>query len=268
MLAGCGGGVDTNAPVDRPAVLRADIKYGYFASTPGQAEETRDHINIFMDGGFTTAELSATAILTADKPTLLSVQQHLFATVGHASVPRPDARERLRGYLSTLRSLGALKNVIGLYPHDEPELYGLTEQSFSDAVKLCREVGREYGIEAVIATIYTSAGPWVGIGSVDWAGFDDYGSGSSIFLNGEYARFKAALRPTQRIILVPGMADPWRADVSVFVNMAHSDQQVVWVMPFVWFDGAENTGKGIRSNGLAMASCQAGKSLIGATGAC
>jgi hypothetical protein len=269
MIVSCGGGgVDTNAQVDRPATLRTDIKFGYFASVPGQAEEVAAHTNIFMDGGFTSPELSAQSILAADKPTLLSVQQYLFSTVGGASVLRPDARDRLRGYLSTLRALGALRRVVGLYPHDEPEIYGLTEPQFVEAVNLCREVGREYGVESVIATIYTSAGPWIGIGAVDWAGFDDYSKGSAIFFNGQYARFKAALRPTQRIILVPGMADPWRADVTAFVNMAHSDQQVIWVMPFVWFDGAENTGKGIKSNGLAMASCNAGRSLIGVSGAC
>lgn len=269
LLSSCsGGGVDKNSPVDQPTILRTDIKFGYFASLPGQAEEVRDHTNIFMDGGFTSPALSAQSVIAAGQPALLSVQPYLWDTVGKVSRPRPDARERLRAYLATLQSLGALQHVIGLYPHDEPELYQISEAQFVAMITLCREVAREFGIEAIIAVIYTSHGPWIGISATDWAGFDDYSNGSAIFFNGSYARLKGALRPTQRIILVPGMANPWRADLTPFINMAHTDPQVVWIAVFVWFDGAEFTGAGVKSNGLAKTACDAGRALIGALGAC
>ena len=110
-----------------------------------------------------------------------------------------------------------------------------------------------------LAVIYGGSGNRPGVGTYDWVGFDDYDKRERIFSNGQYNSLKSALRSDQRIMLVPGGADPWKQDVGPFFTQAELDDQVIALIPFVWFDTSGHTG--IHANSMKNDYCVAGKKI-------
>jgi hypothetical protein len=141
--------------------------------------------------------------------------------------------------------------------HDEPEINGFTHEQIMSSNAITKQVIQKLGLTTKLGVIYSAAafGKWQGISSYDWVGFDNYG-GDIFKANGDYSKLKKVLTPTQRIILVPGGATPWKEDPKPFQNAAENDPQVVLIMPFIWFDNADpahGVGAGIRSNGMSEA---------------
>jgi hypothetical protein len=122
-----------------------------------------------------------------------------------------------------------------------------------EANKALRAVAAEF-IElknVPLAVIYSERGSRPGISSYDWVGIDAYAMGSKI-LGKPYAKLRKLLTSKQRLLLVPGGADPWREDPAPYFKRAASDPKLVGVVAFLWFDNAApDVGLGIRSNGLA-----------------
>lgn len=246
----CGGSPESNIPP--PTTVRTDLLFGYIGSSNTQLAETSDHVNIFFAGTWDGQEAQLSQAMFASSlglPIMLDVADQVGLPFDAAS-----AEVRTRTRLQQLQLANVLGSVKAFY-FDEPDLNN--RMSSADVVamnSMLRRVAGEFGATPALATIYTAGFTWPGVSSFDWVGFDNYGAGSSIFVNGDYGKLKAALFPTQRIILVPGGADPWRTDPTQFFNMAQQDLQVIAVMPFAWPDGTtKDWGAGIRSNGMAPA---------------
>jgi len=255
---------ESNIPA--PITPRTDLLFGYYGSypamdgNPSQFEETKDHINLFIASRWYGPEPQLAQIIEATNagtPVMLDMAEPY--QIGY-NVNEPfdiaAAEIRVRTRFQQLADAGVLKNIVAIYPVDEPELFGWTELQVVDTNNMIRRVLAEFGQTAKLAIFYTNAFTWRGVGSFDWVGFDDYGSGTKIFTNGDYNKLKKVLRPDQRIMLIPGGCDIWRADPTQWYNKANEDQQVIALIPFVWRDNVDpknDANAGIRSNGMAPA---------------
>jgi hypothetical protein len=269
MLVACGGGgVDPNAPVERPKVLRADLQFGYYASTGTQPQETKGHVNFYHDMLFEGEQHTIDSIRLMQMPVMLGVQYWMYDA---RNVPKADGEAQLLGYLHRLNDAGVLKFVTDVYPLDEPDLLGTKADDVVAVNAAVRRAFATFGMRPRLSVIYGVGFTWQGVASYDDIGFDNYSAGSGIFYNGDYARLKGVLRADQKIWLVPGGADPWRQDPTQFINFAHGDPQVRGLINFVWFDSTHPSqlyGKGIRTNGMAGAYCRAGREITRVVGPC
>lgn len=269
ILAACGGGggsgeatvspVATLAPLP-PTSPPREILYGYYASCDSCNAEMARHVNLIHVPNWsdlnTTIRYLSEARTYGVKNILLGVPQLYHA---------PDPEAVLRAFFTTLRGANALTNISALYPQDEPDLKKIPAETVIAKNALLRRVMAEFPELAAtrLAVIYTNFRQWPGIESYDWVGFDDYPAGEKVFAaGGLYEALKARLRPDQRILLVPGGADPWQQDPAEFFAKAIEDPQVVAVLPFIWYDFADkDVGKGIRSNGMARVYCEGARTL-------
>lgn len=246
----CGGGSDINL-IPAPTIFRHDLYYGYYGSDDAQVDQTSGHVNLAWEMRWDGDAAAIKRLQTHHLPTVLSVQWPLY---GESTKALPDAVAGLRALFDQYRASGVLQQIIVLYPIDEPDGRGFNDPDVLVGNSLLRGVAAEYaelsGVK--LGVIYSTHWSFPGISSYDWVGFDDYGQRSGIFVNGEYDRLKNTLRPNQRIILVPGGADPWKQDPTEFFNMAENDPQVVALVPFIWIDNyGQSTHLGIHSNGMA-----------------
>jgi hypothetical protein len=268
VITACsGGGADINAPVEKPAALRTDLQFGYYASLGNQPQETKAHVNLYHDMQFGGEQYTIDSIKYMAMPTMLGIQYWMYDA---KNKPKPDAELQLRAYLTRLQASGALQYVTDVYPLDEPDLIGSDPADIFATNAMIRRVFAEFNMRPRLSVIYGDRNQWQGVTSYDDVGFDKYYAGSAIFFNGDYAKLKSILRPDQKIWLVPGGADPWRQDPTPFVNYAHGDPQVRGIIAFTWFNSPPNGdyGKGIGQNGMAKAYCQAGAAITNKNGAC
>ena len=163
--------------------------------------------------------------------------------------------DAVRPLLEQLRRLGMLDLVIGLYPADEPDLHYSDQDVRSanhDLKTLCAEFPQLGACNLVV--IYSDHYP-VGLDSFDWVGWDNYGAGPQV----------RPLGPSQRLILVPGGASPWRESPDAFVATAQTHPEVIAVLAFVYPNYSDF---GISTNGMAPAYCRAGRTLTQKAGPC
>lgn len=262
-LIACGGTGNQDVSVPAPAMTRADLQFGYFGSLGDQPERTRGHVNLYMDMQFGGEQYTIDSIKYMGKPTMLGVQYWLYDA---QFKPKLDAETNLRAYLTRLQAAGALKYVTNVYPADEPDVNRIQVADIKASNEMVRKVFAEFSMNPRLSVIYGANFTWPGIQFYDDVGFDNYSAGAAIFYNGDYARLKSALRPDQRIWLVPGGASPWRQNPTAFVNMANSDLQVRGIIAFVFFnstDPSQGYGLGIRDNGMLPAYCQNGSAIAG-----
>lgn len=271
-LVGCGGsggaGPSSSGPITPPSVLRTDLLVGYYGDCDSCALETGDHTNLYWVWGWGTSPFWLTNAMA-------HLQQARGAGItrvvlGLPQAYGPNAEGEVRFALTRLNDAGLLADVVALYPIDEPDLYGKSDDEVRATNVMLRRVAGEFPALAGVrlAVIYAGANDFPGVSSYDWVGFDDYGAGCAV-LGAPYGALKAALRPDQRIMLVPGGADPWRQDPACFAARAHADPQVVAVVPFIWFDNAAaGVGPGIRSNPTRPLYCQMGRVITGRGGVC
>lgn len=272
LLASCGGGSDGHdIAVPPPPTLRTDLLFGYYAADPGQVAETIGHTNMLFEAGLFGPEVQMRNIAAARMPTILDVSAQLYLGQRNDHHPNPDGEALLRDYLAQIGQRGLLRYVIALYPIDEPNITVRSEADVLTANATARKVAAEFpALQGVrLAAIYAGGHGWPAIADYEIVGVDDYGSKSSILgPGGFYVDMIQHLRPDQRTIIVPGGA--FGQDPAPFVNFAHSDQRVLAIVPFIYFDGWEAGKMGIRSNGMARAYCLAGEQIKtpGRTGAC
>jgi len=241
VLVACSG-KETPAPpanIPPPAYLRTDLLYAYFGSNVEQIEETKDHVNAHMVMNWGGNENQLQGMISAVKAGMKLIVEIPQAYEGESTL-------RLR--FNTFQENGLLEHVIMWYPVDEPEKQGYDEQKVLNANNLLRTVSTEHGLKIPIGVIYSADFNFPGISSYDYVGFDNYDAGDKIFTNGQFMRLKQLLKPEQKIILVPGGANPWKNDPEQFFNVAQRDMQVGLLMPFLWVD--HGGGIGIRSNEL------------------
>jgi hypothetical protein len=249
-----------------PATLRTDLLFGYFHTFDSQATETADHVNVMFESGWFGAEATALSMRGHGKRTILCLSVECY-DFDLGMVPRPDAWQRVISTLQTLEKAGVLHQVIGLYPIDEPDLSRQPDEAVRAMCALVRSAARGFpelaGVQ--LAVIYANRNTLPGIGAFDWVGLDDYPQREGLLASDLWINMLATLRPEQRVILVPGGADPFRQDPEAFRRYAHRNPQVVGILAFMWARQLPGTLAGIGTNGLADKYRALGKELTGGT---
>jgi len=256
LACACGGGGGSRPDPPAPPQVRTDLLLGYYFSRADTANETKDHANLFWSTYSEDEEVQALGLKRAR------------ANGQRAVVMLPPwlpAEEALL-YLERLKARGAMwPGIAALYFYDEPDVNGKTEAEVLAASAALRLAASKFpelaGVKlAVIYGCGTNSRP--GIASFDWIGCDQYELGCAVLTNG-VDRLAAALRPDQRLMLIPGGADPWRQDPACFVAYAHANPQVVAIVGFLW--NTVGSMIGIRDNGMNETYSAAGRKLKGAT---
>lgn len=262
-LISCGGGGNGSVEEIPPGhSLRADLNYCYYGSKTYQLAEVFSHTTCAMVTYWEGEEL-----FFANASNAKNLGLDLILELPHAYLDNPEMQ--IRNFFFRLQSLGLLSSVIAFYPIDEPDVNikdGDPTLIIREKNSLIRRVMLEFPelSGAKLAVIYANSNDFPGVETYDWVGFDDYDNGERIFTNGQYQSLKDALRPDQKIILVPGGASKWNQHPEAFRRKAQLDNQVTLVMPFIWVDLADPKNgafAGIRSNGLAPAYIEVGTEI-------
>lgn len=235
LLAGCNEDSKPAAPPWKPPVVnqaRGDLLYFYYGDSDTIIEETFAHTNAVMVWGW------------GSKPWLVNVEERLTEAQAHnlkviLGLPQSyneNGDGAIRTAFAYLHVRGLLTNVVALYPVDEPDL-DKTDEQVRTVNAMIRGVAAEFPelAHVKLAVTYTEDRGWPGIETYDWVGFDAYTKGDAVLWNETWIDLKGRLRPDQRIILVPGGACNWKNLPDAFLAVAQTDQQVIAVMPFMWF---------------------------------
>jgi hypothetical protein len=247
-----GEAAEASGVSDRVA-LRAGQFFGYYGDCPTCVAETRAHTNVQWIAGWGSDGAQVPKIVERAK-----IAEPLRTVI---MLPGMYVNKRLnplglvaaRGIFQGLRDANVLQNVAALYPQDEPDLLGLDDVTVIEANRALRAVAAEFDElkNVPLAVIYSERGTRPGLSSYDWVGIDAYAMGSKILAK-PYAKLRKLLTKQQRLLLVPGGANPWREDPAPYFKRAASDPKVIGIVAFLWFDNAApDVGLGIRSNGLA-----------------
>lgn len=229
--------------------------YGYYGADSNTALEVVDHANLYWEPAWQPL------------PFVLANLQRALGMKVVLAVPayHPDAENETRFFLGRIHDAGLLQNIVALYPIDEPDVAGKTDAEVTSVNAMLRRVMTEFKelADTKLAVIYgCDTGKRPGWASYDWLGCDAYGAGCDNATGGTVWAFAAGLAAHQKLILVPGGADPWRQDPGCFEFKAHSDPKVVAIVAFLWIDhAADGVGRGIRSNGLRPLYCQVGRTI-------
>jgi hypothetical protein len=254
LLAGCGGGGgSSSAPAIPGNPVPVTRYFGYFGSDDKSLAETVDHVNLFFAADWNDHLELPTQLNEARAhgvKVVLHVERYIY--VGGRYIGSVEA---VKALLDQISKLGQLDLIVALYPIDEPDMQAVPVDFVLKANSDLRALFADYpGLGGTaLAVIYGDHGT-PGIDSYDWIGKDHYGSGV----------ITLPVTPSQRVLIVPGGADPWREDPSAFINYVDGHPEVVAVLAFTWIDNYAFSGyRGIRSNGLAPVYCSAAKKLTG-----
>lgn len=276
LLTGCksiGGGTSMPPPLPAdpgpPPIIapsRKGLYYGYYGALNPQIEETLDHVNLLFEPAWDGVDAAIDRMGRSSLPTVFVVSPQVYTGENWSTyLGKEVAQKNLRELFNKLRDYNVLKNIVGLYPVDEPELGNLTTEVITQVNADIREVMKEYAelANCKLVVTYTARETFPGIASYDVIGFDDYDQREKIFeAGGKYDRLRAKLREDQMLTLFPGGADPWRTNPSAFYVKAQSDPKVWAIIPFIWLDNAGGTTNlGIKSNGTSAWYAAYGKAI-------
>lgn len=250
LLVACGGGgsspTASGTIVPAPA-LRTDLLFGYYGGVSANVLEVAPHANIYFASLF-EGPLGQMAALTHAKGAGLKAIVQLPAWTPAGPTPEPE----LRFWLQRLKDAGLLDHVVAVYPIDEPDTPrqgNLSDDQVTTQLAVVRRAMAAVELTAKVAIVYAcDSGRTPGFAAADWIGCDKYPDGCAVL-----ARYVEPLRsrltPSQRLIVLPGGADPWRQDPACFESYAHGHSEVALVMPFIWQTVQDGeTFVGIREN--------------------
>lgn len=231
---------------------------GYYGGCPSCSLETQDHANLYM-----TRPWGPTGWLIEIMPQLQQAHGNGQKVIlGLPGLYDPMGLEDTAHAITKLHEAGLLSDVVAWYPIDEPDVNGKSDAEVLAMNTALRDLAKELGVNPALAVIYgCTTGKRPGLSSYDWIGCDDYGAGCDVANGSRFAALKGQLRPDQRLLLVPGGADPWRQDPACFATKANADPQVVGILAFLWVD--RDDAKGIGTNGMRQAYCRVGKAIRG-----
>jgi hypothetical protein len=299
LFAGCGGGGGTSAPPTVAPVLpdepsRPGLFFTFFGCVdnpaapmkPGPvtascATETASFISTIMTGGWGDTASEAGRLAIADKA-IRHMQEARDRGVSSAIVMidfvmldgaqqyrGPPAHAELVAFLRSIQAAGLADMVTTLYPADEPDVHRMSADSVRAMNADIRAALAQVGMTAKIMVTYGNDG-MPGVDTFDLVGVDVYGLGDAV-LDLPLATLKAVLRPDQRIVLVPGGAEPWRVDPWPFYARAQIEPQIAGIMAFVWWNDYEPGNfpgaKGIRDAATRCAYEAVGRRIKQAAGA-
>jgi len=256
LACACSGGGDVRPdPPTQPPVLRTDLLLGYYFGDAASAVETADHANLYW-ATYAYGEAEQVRGLTLARAAGQKVVLMLTPGIGELEV---------RAYLARLAAADLLRGIVAVYDYDEPDVNGQSEELIIATNAMLRsELAKHQEVAgAALAVIYACGeNNRPGIASFDWIGCDDYNLGCGALVDG-VDRMRAAMRPEQRVMLVPGGASPWQQDPACFVAYAHANPQVVAIVGFLW--QSEGQTIGIRDNGMSEIYSTAGRKLLTTT---
>jgi hypothetical protein len=154
--------------------------------------------------------------------------------------PRADGMARLAAFKMQLDAVGLADMVTALYPLDEPESHGLSD---AQLVQVLQQMKATWPGPKLAVFYSSNPHGYPGLSQYDLAGRDDYDAGPGALDN------VPPVKGAQKLLVIPGGADPWRANPQPFYDYAMAHPNVYAIVPFVWFD--RGVDKGIRSNGTA-----------------
>ncbi len=260
VLAACGGGGGVR-PDPVPSPQRTDLLMAYYGGCDTCANETKDHTNLYMTRPWGPGGPSWVTEAMAQVQQAVSNGQKVM--LGLPGLYDPGGTDSAWNALQSIKNGGLASSVVALYPIDEPDVNGKTDAEVTAMNAVLRKALSDLGMTASLAVIYgCPTGKRPGLASYDWVGCDEYDAGCGTANGSQYRALKASLRADQRIMLIPGGANPWRQDPTCFLNAANADLQVVVIMPFLWVPWDQ---PGIRINGMSPPYVSVGKSIKGAT---
>lgn len=256
-LAACGGGAPpAPVPITPSGPPRTDLLFGYFAQDGATAVETQPHTNMLWTTGDPTDQMAAITFAAGRKVVL---------QLPFCLVPVDQGEAQARFWFQRLHAAGLLAPVVAVSWCDEPNTPRAGSWTDAAATQMNAAVRQAMGaypeLHAGLAVIYACNASWPGFASFDWIGCDDYDSGCAV-LSGAYVTLLARLSASQRAIVLPGGADPWRQDPACFLSFAERTPTVAAIVPFIWQTVTDGrTYQGIRVNGMAKFYCQAGRTV-------
>jgi hypothetical protein len=265
VLSACGGG-GGSSPVSgtiTPApAARADLLFGYYYGASLFMGEMVEHTNL----AWSPATDDQMAMLTQAKGA--GIKNVVLALPAYRVTGGPTAEPELRFWLQRLANVGLLEHVVAVYPIDEPDTVRSGNRSDAEVTAqnaLLRKILPDFGLPPVLAVIYAcDTGRQPGFASYDWVGCDHYPSGCGV-LTKYIETIRGKLAKGQRLLLVPGGADPWRQDPACFESYADLHSEVVAIVPFVWQTVTDQgvTYTGIRENPTKALYVATGKRIKG-----
>ncbi len=269
FLAACGGGSGgpaATATLPPPSQLRTDLLFGYYFGRPDHVLEVADHANLYWVAAEGGPAVQIAALQKAREAGIRNVILMLPLTTPAGTTP--TAADRL-AWLDELNQVGALsQDVVALYWVDEPNIPRHRRETPEIVAQnaLLRAVMAEFPALAgtKLAVLYACDGDRPGLAAFDWVGCDAYGDGCEA-LDRWVEPMRRGLLPGQRLLLVPGGADPWRQDPGCFEAYAHREPAVVAISPFLWQTETDEgvTYRGIRENGMAALYRAVGRRVSG-----
>ena len=273
LLAACGGGGSgwptTAGPIVPAPQIRSDLLVGYYGGRLDTVLENGADVNLHWATGWEgsgTWHLDVAAELAHARGAGV---RNIVLALPHGLVWQPGAADEVRFQFVRLQQAGALDgwDSIMVYPADEPEIPENGSHGDAEVAAMVSWLrGVMAGFPALsgkpVGVIYAcSSGKRPGIAAFDWIGCDDYATGCGA-LGDSYRELVSRMRPEQRLMVVPGGADPWRQNPACFESFAHGNPRVVALIGFIWQDrAAPGVGAGIRSNGLRRLYCEAGRKV-------
>jgi hypothetical protein len=270
LASSCGGSGSTPASgaIIPVTMLRADLKFGYWAGELPYIIEESDHVNLWW--------------ARDDKPSLawhLAMAEQLQAARGAnirnlaIQLPTSDTAQ-LRFYLGRLSEGGYFNgwDSITLYGGDEPERFGLTDAQVAAAVTAIRQIAFDTPglLGAKVGIFYgCENGKRPGIKSYDFVGCFRYESDGCAKLEGDYAALRAQKAPGAQLWLIPGGATidgkNGRQDPACWASYAHRNADVWGIVAFMWQSVAGSPPVvGIRepANGMRKLYCETGRVIL------
>lgn len=249
-----------------PAVLRKDLAFGYYLSSDDSIQKMVDHCNFIFEPNWGTLQGLLNRAKAHDLPIVLCITRECFGDFDSTKLS-PYIEADLRVLFDRLRDENILERITVLYPIDEPDGRHISNETMSLCVQTVRAVASEYSeLENVkLGVIYSTHMTYPGFDHFDIVGLDKYGVGSNVLISREFKTLNKRLRPHQKVILVPGGADPWKQNPEAFERYAHSHPEVLGIIAFLWIDYMENgeLHKGIGSNETRELYVKLGKRLLG-----
>ena len=262
-LAACGvgGGPSASGPITPAPALRSDLLFGYYYSNSSTVNETFRHVNLhWASDEFGISEQMAGLAQARANGQLVVVQMPVY------NAPLQDREAFVRYWLGTLRNAGLLwSGIVAVYPTDEPDVWGKSDaEVVATNAAVRRALADFHEIDPAVAVFYACAsGQRPGLATYDWIGCDDYGVGCRVVgPSGAYDDLLRVMTPAQRLVAIPGGADPWRQDPACFAAYAHREPRVVALVGFLWQSISPMVG--IRVNGLKPLYCETGAIIVGA----
>lgn len=250
-----------------PSTLRTDISYGYYINDNTRTHEIVDHVNFIFEFNNLSIDFLIDNMKKYDHSTVLTITRECFGSFDSKTL-NENLENDLTILFDTLKSYNLLQKVKVLYPIDEPDARHIDNDTMIQCVRRVKEVCKNYPElkDVKFACIYSTHMTYPGLEEFDIVGLDDYAAGSNVLINKEFKELLRRLNDNQRVILVPGGADPWRQDPEAFRRYAHSNPKVIAIVPFLWIEREEPIGKinlGIGKNPMKEKYIKLGKELLG-----